>query len=255
MLKKISALLITTTLCFAGPDLSLAGQDPHTAAIGKASKQGMLSQRIAKAYFYMRRDVQTAKARVQLDESLVAYVRNHDDLKSEFKDKDLQELFTFIETSLPDYANLINRGYNKKRAKQVLILSETLLEVNQTIVEKLREKSKLTRDNFIRLSGHGQMLSQRIAKLYIAYHAGFQDIKSEELFYKSVIDFTATLKALMNHSQNTPAVSAALTRVESLWKVLRRILDLKQASLPVTVLMTTDKIREEMDAVLEILAQ
>jgi hypothetical protein len=170
-------------------------------------------------------------------------------------DKDIQELFNFIEINLPDYANLVNRGYNKKRAKEVLILSETLLEVNQAIADKLEKRKKLTEDKFIKLSGHGQMLSQRLAKLYIAYHAGFRDAKSVEQFNKSVVDFATTLKTLISYSHNTPSVAAALTRVEDLWDVLSKIIDLEKPTLPVTILITTDNIVEEINAATNMYSQ
>jgi hypothetical protein len=255
MPKIKSALLLIAVFFLATSGPSLAQQGSITAAISKAYKQAMLSQRIAKAYFFMRNDIQATKARAQLEESLVLFVKQHDKFTSEIKDKELQELFTFIEINLADYANLVNRGYNKNRAKQVLILSETIQEVYQSVVDKLEQTSKQKNAKLVKLSGRELMLSQRMAKLYIAYHAGLQDIKSVEQFNKTVSEFETTLGVLIASDRNTPEITSALVRIKSLWSILRKFLNLENLPLPVTVLITTDKILEEMNAVTQMYMQ
>ncbi len=210
----------------------------------------MLSQRIAKAYLFMSKDVRASKARAQLNKSLAMFVKQNDEFKAKIKDKELNELFTFIEIILTDYAKLVNRRYSNKTGKEVLILSDTLLEVYHNVEVKLKNASKQKNmAQLVALSGHELMLSQRIAKQYIAYQAGFQDTNSVDQLNSAIIEFDTTLKRLMDSTQNTPPITSALAKVENLWGVLRRLLNLEQAGLPVTVFAITDKIMEEMAAI------
>ncbi len=248
---KLKAVFLLSVLTILGlPLVSHAETDPLSAAINKAGKQRMLSQRIAKSYFFLGENVRPDKAREQLKASLAMFDKHHNELKSEIKDQEIHELFAFIDIALADYSSLINQPYNKNVGNEVLDLSETLLEVCQSVVVKLEQASKLKKAKLVNISGRQRMLSQRIAKYYIAYQAGFRDPNSVEQLQKAVSQFETALKLLSSSSQNTPRITASLAKVESLWRVVRKFfLDQEKGGLPVTVFATTDSIMKEMNRI------
>ncbi len=69
----------------------------------------MLSQRIAKAYFFLGEDVRPNKARKQLNTSLELFNKHQHELMSAIKDQEIHELFAFIDIALADYSSLINQ--------------------------------------------------------------------------------------------------------------------------------------------------
>ena len=250
-MTRLKAVFIISLLTILGlPLISHAETDSLSAAINKAGKQPMLSQRIAKAYFFLGENVRPDKAREQLKSSLAMFEKSHQQLKSEIKDKDIQELFAFIDIALADYTNLVSQPYDKSSGSEVLDLSETLLEVCQSVVVNLERSSTTKKAKLVNVSGRQRMLSQRIAKYYVAYQAGFRDPNSVEQLQKAVQEFEAALKLLSGAKQNIPEITSALSKVASLWRVARKFfLDQKKGGLPVTVFATTDRIMKEMNRI------
>ena len=248
---KLKAVFLLTLLTILGlPLISYAETDPLSAAINKAGKQRMLSQRIAKSYFFLGENVRPDKAREQLKASMAMFEQHHNELKSEIKDQEIQELFAFIDIALAEYAELVKKPYDKNNGNEVLDLSETLLEVCQSVVVKLEQASKLKKAKLVNISGRQRMLSQRIAKYYVAYQAGFRDPNSVEQLQKAVKEFETALKILSGSSQNTAKITSSLSKVGSLWKVVRKFfLDQEKGGLPVTVFATTDSIMKEMNKI------
>jgi len=250
MIKLKTVFLLTLLTILGLPLISQAETDPLSAAINKAGKQRMLSQRIAKSYFFLGENVRPDKAREQLKASLAMFSKHHNELKSEIKDQEIHELFAFIDIALGEYSELVKKPYDKNSGNEVLDLSETLLEVCQSVVVKLEQASKLKKAKLVNISGRQRMLSQRIAKYYIAYQAGFHDPNSVEQLQKAVKEFETALKILTGSKQNTSKIASSLSNVESLWKVVRKFfLDQKKGGLPVTVFATTDGIMKEMNKI------
>jgi len=250
MIKLKTVFLLSLLTILGLPLLSYAETDPLSTAINKAGKQRMLSQRIAKAYFFLGENVRPDKAREQLKASLAMFDKHHNELKSEIKDQNIQELFAFIDFALADYSTLVKKPYDKNSGSEVLDLSETLLEVCQSVVVKLEQASKLKKAKLVNIAGRQRMLSQRIAKYYIAYQAGFRDPNSVQQLQKAVKEFETALKILSGSSQNTAKITSSLSKVGSLWKVVRKFfLDQEKGGLPVTVFATTDGIMKEMNRI------
>jgi len=240
----LMALLTGFSFSSHAADVDLA------AAVDKAGQQRMLSQKIAKAYFFLGMNVRPDKARKQLQDSLTLFKKNHSELKAEIADKEVQDMLAFIDFAIDEYVDLVGRPYNKESAALVLDLSETILEASQNIVAKIESLSKVKKSKIINLSGRQRMLSQRIAKYYIAYQAGFHDPNSINQLKQAVEEFEHALNILKQEKINTPQINAQLTKVSRLWRIVRGFfLGVKKGGLPVTVFATTDSIMESMNTI------
>ncbi|MES9901958.1 MAG: type IV pili methyl-accepting chemotaxis transducer N-terminal domain-containing protein [Sedimenticola sp.] len=246
--KYIMALLLTllVALTFSA---SAAGVD-IAAAVDKAGKQRMLSQKIAKAYFYLGKGIRPDKVGRQLQDSLSLFKINHSDLKSTITDKGVQDMLAFVDFAVDEYSDLAERPYNEENAALILDLSETILEASQDIVVNIENLSKVRKSKIVNLSGRQRMLTQRIAKYYIAYQAGFRDKNSTEQLTIAVDEFESALDILKNEKINTPQINTELTKVSRLWRLVRSFfLNVEKGGLPVTVLATTDSIMKSMNTV------
>ncbi|KRT55018.1 type IV pili methyl-accepting chemotaxis transducer N-terminal domain-containing protein [endosymbiont of Ridgeia piscesae] len=227
-----------------------------TGLIDRAGMQRMLSQKIAKAYFFLGKRSRPDKARQQMQNSLELFKSNHASLKNKIKDRATQDLLTYIDLAYDEYAELCSQPYTQDNGALVLDLSETLLEVSNEIVKKLEQASKVKTSKIVNLAGRQRMLSQRIAKYYIAYQLGFRDVNSVTQLTKAVDLFEASLHALKVEKSNTKAINTELVRITNLWKVVRGFfLDIKKGGLPVTVFATTDKILQRSDRVTKMYVQ
>ena len=215
-----------------------------------AGKQRMLSQKIAKAYFFHGQGIRRDKTRKQLFDSIKEFDRNYEVIRNSVDNQGVQDMLVYIGMAKDELAALAKQPYSKENAALVLDYSETMLEGSQDIVSRLEEMSKLKKEAIVNLAGRQRMLTQRIAKYYIAYQAGFRDHNTVEQLKKAVKEFEEAHAALRKTRQNTPEINKELANVERLWKVVAKFYkDVERGGLPVIVLATTDDIMATMNRI------
>ncbi len=247
MVKSVRSLLscLVAVFCLSVSTQLLAVD--ASALINIAGQQRMLSQKIVKAYFFQGERVRTRKARKQVKEGIALFRKNHQTLLLEISDPTIKQLLDFVGTTIDELEEITQQKYGKENAARMLALSETLLEVSQSIVEKIETTLNLQKVIIVGESGRQRMLSQRIAKYYIAYQAGFKDQEIVTQLNEAVREFEATQKRLLNSPQNTPEITRELERVQGLWVVVRAFfLNIEKGGLPVTVFTTCDSILKHM---------
>ncbi len=245
LLLSVLLFLLVQGSAFARP-----AQGELATLVDIAGQQRMLSQKIAKAYFFHGLGVRPDKTRRQLTESLEAFNRNFERLKRSVKDDRVQEMLAFLELAKEELSALVMKPYSRENAALVLDYSETLLEGSQDIVKRLEERSRLKKEAIVDLAGRQRMLAQRIAKLYIAYQAGFRDPETAGALRSAVEEFEQAHERLRKSSLNTPEIDALYAKVEKLWNAVARFYkDVERGGLPVIVLTTTDRIMENMDTI------
>ncbi len=245
LIKLLALLLLLAPLTAFGEKSNSLGE-----LINVAGMQRMLSQKIAKSYFFLGQGVRQDKARQQMNEGLDQFRLNHSVLKSRVKRIEVQELLTFVDLAYQEYVELCKQPYNQENGALVLDLSETLLEVSQNIVQQLERTAKTSSSKVVNIAGRQRMLSQRIAKYYSAYQMGFRDDNSVIQLNKAVHEFETALVMLSTTKSNSKPIGGELRSINSLWKVVRGFfVDVKKGGLPVTVFATTDAILKRTDKV------
>jgi len=219
--------------------------------INMAGKQRMLSQRIVKDYLYVGKKIAENKAKKEETKSLDELVNSLNKLKVAFKnDEEVLNLIEFTEMSVSDLKEIINDEYNLDNAQIAIDLSETLLESSQYIVDSLESKTNTSGAKIVNISGKQRMLSQRIAKYYIAYQTGIRDKNTINQMNKAVKEFQDNLNILIKNKSNTPEINTDLDKVEKLWKIVHKFyLGIEKGGLPIIVFGTTNKITKKMDEI------
>jgi hypothetical protein len=231
---------------------SVHAADNYSDLMNRAGMQRMLSQRIAKAYLYHGQNIAQQEASHQLNIALTRFEYNHTALKG-VKDPTMQQLLSMVENHFGRYKDLVNRPYTKENGAMVLTLSETLLRTCQEVVVQLEKISGAHIDQIINLSGRQRMLSQRIAKFYIAYQSGFQDDEIIDSMEEAVADFESAMNVLRAERRNTDRINLLLERVQTLWKrISPYFLKLDDSGNPTLILSNTDDINRLSDEITEL---
>ncbi len=250
MVKSVKSLLscFIAVFCLSMTTQLLAVD--ASSLVNIAGQQRMLSQKIVKAYFFQGERIRTRKARKQVKESIALFYKNHQTLLLEISDPTIKQLLDFIGISIDELEGITQQKYSQKNAARMLALSESLLEVSHSIVEKVEATLGLQKVIIVGEAGRQRMLSQRIAKYYIAYQAGFKDPEIIAQLNEAVKQFEVAQKRLMNSPENTPEITRELERVQGLWVVVRAFfLNIEKGGLPVTVFSTCDSILKHMNKI------
>ncbi len=248
IMKKV---LTTLTIGFVFSGVSAAAtQYSNVELLNMAGKQRMLSQRIAKNYFYIGKGINTGKAAKQLKTSVAAFNSTQVVLANAIKNDEVQNMIMFVDMSNEEFAEIANDKYSLDNGALVLDLSETMLEGSQYVVSALKKASKKQSSAIVDMSGKQRMISQRIAKYYISYQAGIKDKNSVVQMNEAVATFNKAHKKLMANKTNSAAINAELKKVDKLWKIVYKFyMNIEKGGLPVIVYKTTDDIMKKMNNV------
>ncbi|SFV54672.1 Nitric oxide-responding transcriptional regulator Dnr (Crp/Fnr family) [hydrothermal vent metagenome] len=218
--------------------------------IDMAGKQRVLSQMIAKDYLYKGADVAVNKSSKQLAKTLKESLYIQQKLKESISDPRIVNLISFVEMNFQDISAKTKEKFNTDNAQYVLDLSESMLEGNEYIMTSLQKSSGAKTSKLIDMSARQAMLSQRIAKYYIAYQLGIKDDNTIKQMNKAVEAFSKAHKLLMSNKTNTPELNAKLKKIDRLWSVVYKFyLDIEMGGLPLIVYNTTDEITKNMNEI------
>jgi len=252
ILKQIGlvvfSLLVLSSISFAKKksDSSIS----NIELINIAGKQRMLSQRIAKDYLYLVKKIATRKATKQLNNSLNEFFDTHKKLIENIHNPDIKNLLNFVTLSSNDLNSSVYKDFTMDNGQLILDLSESILEGNQYIVDFLKKSIKSKDSDIITTSGEQRMLSERIAKYYIAYQLGLKDKNSVRSMKNTVKKFNDNLNLLMKNSSNSLEINKKLAKINKLWKIVNKFYNnIEVGGLPLIVFNTTDNISKEMDEV------
>ncbi len=247
MIKKILKIVTISTLLLGG--LSV-GDDilPNLQGkiVDRAGKQRMLSQRMVKDYFYVAKGVNELNALKQLKKSFIHFKRTQRKLNDVISDSEIKNLIAFVDMNLKEFATLSKEKYTIDNGIIMLDLSESILEGSDYVVKALTKGEKS--NEIINTAGKQRMLSQRIAKYYIAYQVGIKDNNTIGQMKASVKEFDDNLKYLLALKENTAQITKKLKKVAMKWAIVYKFyLNIEKGGLPKIVFSTTDKITKEMD--------
>jgi len=252
IVKKIVvvSLLVSSTSLF-GESVQL----DKNRLIDIAGKQRMLSQRIAKDYLYVGKNIAINRSDRQLKASLNEFFKIHNELSSAISDPEIKNLLEFVALSTDELKSVSNQKFSIDNAQLILDLTESMLEGSQYIVNSLVKGEKIENFSMLEKAAKQRMLSQRIAKYYIAYQSGIKDENTVNSMKSTVQEFTENLNILLKN-KNTPKVNKKLKEIDRLWRIVHKFYNnIEKGGLPLIVFNTTDKITKKMDEVTQLYRQ
>jgi len=242
-------ILFLTNMLFANV---IASNKQSIKILNIINHQRMLSQQITKAYLYAGNNINIDEANREIDKSLKEFKNSYHKISLLTKNKKLKSSMNFIKKSTKQFSTLSKKPLNTKNIKQILNLSESILNQSEQIISLLK-KDINHNSKFIAMLGQQEMLSQRIAKYYIAYKS--DKSQNNKINMKKSIEFFAkNHKKIMKNEVNNPRIKKRLKEIDRLWDIANNFYsDIeKSGELPLTVFETTDKISQNMNEIIKI---
>ena len=218
-------------------------------SINKAGAQRMLSQRIVKNYIMIGNNIKATQAHQELDHAVALFEQQHLELLDYIEDPSVINALDNVSEIWISFRLKAISNPTKETAKELITLSDKLYIKSNTVVALLEKKENTQSAALVNTSGKQRMLSQKIAKLYMAMA---WQIDQKNL----TIDFDNTLKEYENGldklnkaNENTPAINKKLNKVNAQWKFSKAgFSQYKQDRfVPTLISVTTESILKKMD--------
>ncbi|MBN9422551.1 MAG: hypothetical protein BGO63_12340 [Candidatus Accumulibacter sp. 66-26] len=223
------------------------------AAINKAGRQRMLSQRIAKSYFQLGQGIAPEQSMRTLYSSISQFDRQLVELKNYAPTPEIRETYLKLEKSWLGYKDvLVGAAPNQANGKKVLDLSEEVLALAHQGTQQLEKHAGTTAGRLLNISGRQRMLAQRMAKFYQAAGWNIGGAQAAGEIDKARKEFAAALQELAAAPVNTPALRDELALVAQQWFFFENALDQRASGdkrLATNVATTSERILEVMENV------
>ncbi|MGQ0708600.1 MAG: type IV pili methyl-accepting chemotaxis transducer N-terminal domain-containing protein [Rhodoferax sp.] len=187
-------------------------------AINKAGRQRMLSQRLAKAYLCIGQQVQMIAATKVLEQSMALFDRQLVELKAYAPNATVRDTYGQLESQWSAYKTLlIGVAPSAANAGKILALDSTVLALANTGTAQLEQVSGRSLGKLVNIAGRQRMLSQRMAKYYMALTWGVEASGAGVEIEKARQEFTQALQVLNNAPEATPEIKRELALADGQW--------------------------------------
>lgn len=223
--RKVLQTLLGLPLAVALPAYAKPVPLDMAAAINKAGRQRMLSQRIAKVHAQLLLNVHTKKALKIMDSSIALFDSQLSELKAFAPTPEIQGLFTQLAQLWTPYRSAAYATPSTANLKQVAQLNEAVLKTAHAATVALEKHSGTASARLVNIAGRQRMLSQRAAKFYLFRAAGLTEAEVEKGLADARKEFEAGLVELKKTPQKTEKIKTRLLSAESQWAFLTHALD------------------------------
>lgn len=218
-------------------------------AMNLSGMQRMLSQRIAKSYLMIGAEVRSEQALQQLDQSVARFENNYQALAEYAPSAEIGAALEQVGESWQHYRELALSRPTREQAVLLMALSDQLLAQSEALVQLIEAHTGSAGARLVNRSGRQRMLSQRIAKLYLALSWRLPVEGLEQQLQQATGEFEAAQQELLSAEQNTPQIAAALQKVEAQWRFARAGFQLSADAryVPTVITTTTETLLWQMN--------
>ena len=210
-------ILIALTAAASGalPFATQAQVTDLNDAINKAGRQRMLSQRMGKAWLALVQDVEPATARQVLDKSMSLFDRQLVELKAFAPTPEIRDTYGKLEGAWSDYKTaLVGTAPGKPGAPAMLQADARVLALAHQGTVQYEAASGKPVGKLVNVAGRQRMLSQRMAKFYLA---ATLPVDATAEIAKARTEFLTAMEFLRNAPEATPRIKEELVLADGQW--------------------------------------
>lgn len=229
-LLRMMGMLLAGLALVPGMPAMAAEASPAVQLINVSGRQRMLTQRIVKAYVQIGLGITPEQSRRQLNDAVVLFEKQLGVLKRSAADAQSRQALAGIEKQWrqlrPMAAGAVDRGH----AEKLMGASEALLSAAHDYTLALQSRSAAPAARLVDAAGRQRMLSQRMAKYYLARAWGIASAADGRELGSARSEFEGALATLRASPQNTPQINKELEAVAAQWEWFKSALTLEGAA-------------------------
>ena len=248
-MRSLLFTLMITLMPLTAPTLSWGLTDAE--AINVSGRQRMLSQRMMKDYLMIGANVKTETAQRQLDSAVALFEEQFLALRDYAPSDKINAKLDAVEEIWLSHRVKIISTPDKSLVPELLKENLNLLTACNDVVKEIEKHSGIDSGRLVNMSGRQRMLSQKIAKAYMAMYWKVDAPALEEEFKQAITLFDESLLELQASKKNDDPLNDALKRVQNQWKFSQSGFQLGDQGrfVPTVISVTTESILKKMDKI------
>jgi nitrate/nitrite-specific signal transduction histidine kinase len=202
-------------------------------AINKAGRQRMLSQRMGKAWLALVHKIEASPAQQVLDKSMGLFDRQLTELKAYAPTPDIRDTYTKLEAAWADYKTaLVGSAPGKAGASALLAADAKVLALAHQGTVQYEAASGKPVGKLVNVAGRQRMLSQRMAKFYLATTLQVDVDTAKTEIAKARTEFISAQELLRTAPEATPRIKDELDLANGQWVLFDQALQRPQSTNP-----------------------
>jgi len=221
-----------------------------SAAINKAGRQRMLSQRMVKSYCMIGIDVQREDAEEQLAKAIDLFDLQLKELYAYPPAEPIRASLDQVDALWQPFKKVLKAPISRSNAEILMETNDELLRATNKVVLKLQDISGTSFGRLVNVAGRQRMLSQRMAKFYMLRAWGFDNAEIQAEMEQARNEFKGALTELVAAKENSPDIQRELKEASKQWELFNHGLDRNKENLvPLIAAMSSENLLNKMNQI------